>query len=612
MQAGRAAPQGSSPNPPAEVRHLQESLQGANHVIASQHEHMDMDAAAWADERLKLCHKVHNGRYRVNRLEGLIDLRESKFKDELKRSIETVSKQQSEISRLKTSLESKEEQMEAAQRFSQEQMEKMAARLEAEKLKVSELRDQMFKASLESQMTASLQKESQVKVDHLKQQLQQRDTVILDLRKDKEAVSQKLVETSAQLRRKEKEVLQAGSLWEQKYQALRELVEEKQSRIEEVESKNKSLVEKENIWMTRVQQLENKNIELVNTWMTRVQQLENNNKELVDREKTLTTRIQEENMEDKKTTGKEQRIEKEEKKLQESLQGANHVIASQHEHMDMDAAAWADERLKLCHKVHNGRYRVNRLEGLIDLRESKFKDELKRSIETVSKQQSEISRLKTSLESKEEQMEAAQRFSQEQMEKMAARLEAEKLKVSELRDQMFKASLESQMTASLQKESQVKVDHLKQQLQQRDTVILDLRKDKEAVSQKLVETSAQLGRKEKEVLQAGSLWEQKYQALRELVEEKQSRIEEVESKNKSLVEKESIWMTRVQQLENKNIELVNTWMTRVQQLENNNKELVDREKTLTTRIQEENMEDKKTTGKEQRIEKEEKKLQRKQ
>uniref|UniRef100_UPI0037E8A392 golgin subfamily A member 6-like protein 6 n=1 Tax=Semicossyphus pulcher TaxID=241346 RepID=UPI0037E8A392 len=359
MEAGRAAPQGT-PNPAAEVRQLRESLQGADHLIDTVHEQMDNAFAAWADEKLKLCHKVHNGRYRVNRLEGLIDLRENEFKDELKRSIETVSKQKSEISHLQTSLKCKEEQMEAAQRFSQEQMEKMAARLEAEKQKVSELTDQMFKASVESQRTASLQKESQVKVDHLKQQLQQRDTVILDLRKEKEAVSQKLVETSAQLRRKEKEVLQSGNLWEDKYKALRELAEKVNSRMAEVDSNNKRLVERERTLMTKVQELERRNKELVEsekTLMTRFEDVEEKNKQLAEKEKALTTRIQdmeeekrdlelvkeedrqreesvtkmknedeevkaeeinikEENIEDKNKTEKEnKRIKKEEKKL---------------------------------------------------------------------------------------------------------------------------------------------------------------------------------------------------------------------------------------------------------------------------------------------------------
>ncbi|XP_065806063.1 golgin subfamily A member 6-like protein 1 [Labrus bergylta] len=361
-KAASAAPQGAQYSPD-EVHYLKDALQDAHSEIGNLHDTMISDTESWAKERLYLCHKVHNGRYRVNRLQDLMDIRKNGFKDELQRIIQTISKQELEIARLNTSLKLKDDQMEAAKSFDKEQMEKKEAQLEAERKINSELRDQLFKASLESHKSASLHKDTQMRLDLAKQQVQQRDNFILTLRKEKEGLSQKLLETSAQLRGRENESFQ-NDPQEENYKALQEKftkekeMEEKEkmwmSRINEAEQEKSELVEENQKLSTSVKEMEKENQELVReeqissarlkelekgnkvldktkeTLTTRIEVLEMNDEKQADEEHSLIPRVQEVEMENKEQVNKEKtlmarikKLEKEQKELELRLTKKN-------------------------------------------------------------------------------------------------------------------------------------------------------------------------------------------------------------------------------------------------------------------------------------------------
>ncbi|XP_034565288.1 trichohyalin-like [Notolabrus celidotus] len=305
-QAGRSAPQ---QDPRANVEQLSNALQGAQNEIQQLNRQHDIRTNEWQKERIKLGYRIHNGKYKVDRLEGLIDLRQNAFAEELQSSIQTVSEQESEISGLKISLRIKEEQMEAAQRLNKEQEEKLSAALQAERQNVSELRDQMFKASLESQRAVALSRESQMMLELVKQQLQQRDKVILDLRKEKEGLSQRLIQTSDQLRRTNNQILQKNP-GEEKLKALKEQfskeMEDKEkewtSKINEVKKENRDLEEKNQTLTSRVTEVEKDNQDLVkkqDTLKTRVLEVESENIRLSEQERILTSRVREEEEEKK-------------------------------------------------------------------------------------------------------------------------------------------------------------------------------------------------------------------------------------------------------------------------------------------------------------------------
>lgn len=78
----------------------------------------------------------------------------------------------------------------------------------------------MFRFKLESQNTAVLQNELQLKVNQLEQQLCERDKVILDLRKEND-LSHRL-ETIKNLQNRGPELLGCDKAWQREYQAVQE------------------------------------------------------------------------------------------------------------------------------------------------------------------------------------------------------------------------------------------------------------------------------------------------------------------------------------------------------------------------------------------------------
>lgn len=111
-------------------------------------------------------------------------------------------------------------QEDSIQVLNNQEKAKMAECLDPEKQNISQQNDEIFRFKLESQNTAVLQNELQLKVNQLEQQLCERDKVILDLRKEND-LSHRL-ETIKNLQNRGPELLGCDKAWQREYQAVQE------------------------------------------------------------------------------------------------------------------------------------------------------------------------------------------------------------------------------------------------------------------------------------------------------------------------------------------------------------------------------------------------------
>ena len=126
----------------------------------------------------------------------------------------------------------------------------MAARLEAEKQKLSEQNNQTLHLDLDKQERVLLQIGLQMKqLEELEQELLQKDDVIPHLRKEKMSLSNKLTQATDQQTNNKTEFLQSNQAWQTKYEA------GEVGRFSELEVKEQS-------WKTSVEQVEEQKKEL--------------------------------------------------------------------------------------------------------------------------------------------------------------------------------------------------------------------------------------------------------------------------------------------------------------------------------------------------------------
>ncbi|XP_030295937.1 trichohyalin-like [Sparus aurata] len=203
---------------------------------------------------------------------------------------------------------------------------------------------------------------------------------------------------------------------------------------------------------------------------------------------------------------------------------------------------WREEKMAMSYTIHNLKYKLERLEGLMDLREKGFKAEYKNKYEIIASHEATISNLKRDLQFQVAQVESLKHRSHQEKDEMAARLEAEKQKLSEQNNQMLQLDLDKQKSVLLQIDLQMKqLQELEQELQQKDDVILHLRKEKMGLSNKLTEATDQLTNSKAEFLQSDQAWQTRYEALQE--------------KYSELEVKEQSWKTSVEQAEEQKKEL---------------------------------------------------------
>ncbi|CAJ1067053.1 trichohyalin-like [Xyrichtys novacula] len=291
---------------------LQQELASARAEIRNLRNEQRGEQEAWMNERVKLGYRIHNGKYKVNRLEGLIDVRENGFKEELQNNVQTIERLEAEIQRLNSTLKLRDEQVELIQRLQKEQEEKMWAQLKEERQKVHELREQLFQASQENLKAVSLSKNNETMLKLTKQQLEQRDNHIMELRREKEGLTQRLIETTTQLQNNE-------TLQKKKRKDLEEENQILKTRVSELEKRNKDLVGKEETLTFRVEEAEiakERVIEKEKTLTDRIQELEEEKRELTLRvslkKRRFLSRVFQKETEEEKTLRKQLKEKKKE------------------------------------------------------------------------------------------------------------------------------------------------------------------------------------------------------------------------------------------------------------------------------------------------------------
>ncbi|TKS85203.1 hypothetical protein D9C73_020140 [Collichthys lucidus] len=197
------------------------------------------------------------------------------------------------------------------------------------------------------------------------------------------------------------------------------------------------------------------------------------------------------------------------------------------------------------------RCKKDKLEGLLELRENEFKTEFKKSYETISSFEAQVSSLQKQLQSKNEEIDQIQLLRKQEKDLMAAKLDSEKQKVQE--------------SAVLQNDLQQKLKMMEQQLLQKDKEILDLQRNNHDLSHKLTEVSVEF--------QSDSAWQTKYNALQEkFTEEMAAKQQSCEATAEQLVEEKK----KVEELQLKMKSEKTEKDKKDQEMKNKDKQEIDR------------------------------------
>ncbi len=145
--------------------------------------------------------RVHNLKYQITRLEGLLELREREFKEQYKKRPQDHHKNQvSQISCPNKIPPFQMEQVDVTPHLSLQETNWMASRSEAEEEKLSDNCWNIWSLCSDSQNSDMPQTECLKEVNRVKQELHDRDNEILYLSVEKDDLSQRLMDTTNQLR----------------------------------------------------------------------------------------------------------------------------------------------------------------------------------------------------------------------------------------------------------------------------------------------------------------------------------------------------------------------------------------------------------------------------
>ncbi|XP_070848721.1 rho-associated protein kinase 1-like [Chaetodon trifascialis] len=313
-------------------------------------------------------------------------------------------------------------------------------------------RDELLKASKEMREMAENQERLQMTVNHLEQQLQQRDTEIVDLKREKDHLSDKL-----------KEAADATEALEEK------LAEQ--------------LVKSEQTWCQEKSEMEGNQERLQMTVNHLEQQLQQRDTEIVD-------------------------LTKEKDSLSDKLkEAADHTEALEEELLQQlvkSEQTWCQEKSEMEENQERLQMTVNHLEQQLQQRDTEIVD--------LTKEKDSLS---DKLKEAADHTEALEEELLQQLVKSEQTWCQEKSEMEENQERL-------QMT----------VNHLEQQLQQRDTEIVDLTKEKDSLSDTLCEAPKEAAAKKKRsfwshlnFLKAGQTEEDKVEMKERKKKDKQEKRE---------------------------------------------------------------------------------------
>lgn len=441
--------------------------------------------------------------------------------------------------------------------------EKSSVNLEAEKGKVSDQHDDNHKNAL-------LQNELQMKVNQYKQELQEKDEELLNLRKDNDSLSQSLHEATEHLDSHKTLFLRNEDSWHSKFRELQEKLEKavagKKKIAVTLEAERKKVSEQNN---EKIQLKEdNQKITLLQNdlqmkvkWYS--QQLREKDEELLhirEDNQRLSWRLQEttENMQSQEVKFLESKDnwqlkynELQEKLIQElaekdkmatSLEAERQKVS---EHNDMNVKLKADNQ-KTAMLKNDLQIKVNQCTWHLQQKEKELKtlrdenDHLAQSLqellENLQSYETEFLQSEENWQLKFDDLQEKLREELAEKEKMAASLEAERQKVAEQNDENIQLKVDNQKNVLLQNELQIKVNQYDQQLCEKEEELLNLREDNDRLSCSLQETIENLQTHETKFLLSEGNWQLKYNDLQEKLRDE-------------LTMREEIWDTRVRQLQ---------------------------------------------------------------
>ncbi|XP_033181753.1 golgin subfamily A member 6-like protein 1 [Anabas testudineus] len=172
------------------------------------------------------------------------------------------------------------------------------------------------------------------------------------------------------------------------------------------------------------------------------------------------------------------------------------------------------------------------LRARLEAKDMQFNEERQKFQETSATYESQISNLNHCLQVKDNEILGMN----ELRDKLAAQLKDETLKVRKQQDQLLEISALAQNNSTMITDLQQKIRELQEELQQKDNENLQLKKDKDSLSEKISQTTVQLWQKEADNSFSEKKWQTKYSSLQEEV-------------SKELAEKHESWITTVKQLE---------------------------------------------------------------
>ncbi|XP_059181652.1 paramyosin-like [Centropristis striata] len=435
-------------------------------------------------KREPFCHQVRKFKDRIKRLEELLEVRVRDFNAEHKKSYETITKQESEISHLKKSLQLQEEKMQAAQLLSKQENEMIVTRYEALKKNLSDQNKEVFVFTATVAGPRTEEPHTESKVVQLQAQLLKKDAEIQELSKRTDTLTQIISNTSSLMSRRREEHLQSNKAWEAKYKALEDekraledkstkgldekclppeqqgQITEMKAQIEEMEADIKVLTSRKErmfqVLTTTRSQLESKDAELVQcdkAWEAKYKALQDKfEKDLAEQQQSWEFKVI---------------------KMTEEKREPECIIKDQ----ARNGTFW-EEKYNALEDLT--RELAGTQQGLMTL-QTQHLEQVTELEEHVQEKDAEIQLLSNDLAEKKQSWETkAKQFDQER----------ERLEES------------SRNLESLQVELKEKVNQMEEQVHQRDTDILGLCEEKESLSQQLQQTKNMLNIVRADLLQS--------------------------------------------------------------------------------------------------------------
>ncbi|KAK2882829.1 trichohyalin-like [Channa argus] len=229
--------------PEEEVRYLRNCLRKArchNDDLQSQIKSLVQEVQKLMDEKATACYTSNNESDAIRRLEAILEANDRAFKDERQKLQKALVVTKSTVCELTHRLQLEEEKSKLRERECKEELDSIATQLEEERRRVEQQNQHISEVGSMTQKYYHIWNEYQEKVNELSKQLGRRETEILQLRKERASLTDKLAEATRQPQSSRAEI-DLSEEWQTKYTCLQEQL-------------RRELSEKDQSWESRFRQ----------------------------------------------------------------------------------------------------------------------------------------------------------------------------------------------------------------------------------------------------------------------------------------------------------------------------------------------------------------------